>query len=451
MGKIITLDEAKQRFIDIGLIPLFEEYNNAHERLLAQTKEGYLVFATLNHLKSGRGVRIFDQANIYTVQNIHLWCKLNNKPFELLSEKYKNQHDKLKWKCLKEDCKEEFDLNWKDTQQLSICPYCAGMRTGLSNCIATRRPDLIKYFKNKEDAFKYTIHSDRMISVVCPDCGFGKNIMIGRLTNRGISCPKCGDGVSYPEKFISNILDQLTTKFEFHKRFDWSNNKEYDFYIPILNIIIETHGLQHYKETSWISVGGRTLEAEQENDILKKELALKNNFEYIEIDCRYSKLDFIKQSILNCDLPQLLNFQEEDIDWLKCHEYAVSNLVKITCDLWNKGDNLKRLMSKLKLSDSTLKKYLKQGTQLGLCDYNPHKEVIKNYKNISKQIICLNTNEIFNSITEAHNKYNILVSNISVCCRNIKKSAGKHPITGEKLIWMYYEDWKVKQNELALV
>lgn len=52
-----------------------------------------------------------------------------------------------------------------------------------------------------------------------------------------------------------------------------------------------------------------------------------------------------------------------------------------------------------------------------------------------KKVICLTTGEIFNSINEAGRKMNIDCGDISRCCRNKQKSAGKHPITGEKLIW----------------
>ena len=35
-------------------------------------------------------------------------------------------------------------------------------------------------------------------------------------------------------------------------------------------------------------------------------------------------------------------------------------------------------------------------------------------------------------------KYNIDISSIVKCCKGKIKSAGKHPDTGEKLIWEYY-------------
>lgn len=66
----------------------------------------------------------------------------------------------------------------------------------------------------------------------------------------------------------------------------------------------------------------------------------------------------------------------------------------------------------------------------------------KNFKNEknprARKVICVNTREIFNYIKEVENKYNISSSSITQCCKNKRKSAGKHPVTGEKLVWKYY-------------
>jgi len=55
----------------------------------------------------------------------------------------------------------------------------------------------------------------------------------------------------------------------------------------------------------------------------------------------------------------------------------------------------------------------------------------------SKKIICLNTREVFSSISEGARHYNTHESNISKVLRGERQSAGKHPITGEKLKWAY--------------
>lgn len=53
----------------------------------------------------------------------------------------------------------------------------------------------------------------------------------------------------------------------------------------------------------------------------------------------------------------------------------------------------------------------------------------------SQQIKCLTTGEIFSSQSEAARHYNIQQANISKCLKGERKSAGKHPETGEKLFW----------------
>ena len=57
----------------------------------------------------------------------------------------------------------------------------------------------------------------------------------------------------------------------------------------------------------------------------------------------------------------------------------------------------------------------------------------------AKKVLCLETNKIFNSATEAANYYNIDHSLLSKACRGIRKSAGKHPETNEPLHWKYIE------------
>ena len=53
------------------------------------------------------------------------------------------------------------------------------------------------------------------------------------------------------------------------------------------------------------------------------------------------------------------------------------------------------------------------------------------------KIKCVTTGEVFTTIKEASEKYNISNRNICSCCRGKLKSAGKHPVTGEKLVWEY--------------
>jgi rubrerythrin len=333
---------------------------------------------------------------------------------------------------------------------------------GHINCIQCTKiiityPYLIKYLANEEDASKYSHGSSKKIPMKCPNCGHKKEMAISSVIRSGFACPVCSDGKSYPEKFLSSIFDQLEIKFKSQLTkaiFKWCGGYRYDFYIPLIHCIIETHGEQHYIEKvgKWAS-----LNETQENDKLKKQLARQNGIKnYITIDCRESNIEWIKKSIMNrkpenpnqpC-LAEILNFKEEDIDWLKCHEYACSSLVKTVCDMWNNGiKSTLELSKQLKLNRTTIIRYLEKGIQW--CDYNPKKEMQDSSK-ISKSVICITTGEIFKSIADAGRKYNINQCGIGECCRDKykiigRKSAGKHPITGEPLQWMYYEEY-IKQT-----
>lgn len=73
------------------------------------------------------------------------------------------------------------------------------------------------------------------------------------------------------------------------------------------------------------------------------------------------------------------------------------------------------------------------------------------------KVVCLNTGDIFNSMTDAKQWLIDLgadvpkgsVGMISVCCSGSYKRALKHPLTGEHLVWVYYEDYiNMTQDEI---
>lgn len=57
-----------------------------------------------------------------------------------------------------------------------------------------------------------------------------------------------------------------------------------------------------------------------------------------------------------------------------------------------------------------------------------------------KKVMCIELNEVFNSIRFASDITGICASNITMCCNGTIQSAGKHPVTGEKLHWIYYNN-----------
>ena len=261
------------------------------------------------------------------------------------------------------------------------CPVCAGKAVLVGyNDIGTTSPDIASLFLNPDDKNKYIEHSNKYTYFKCPRCG---NIIYARITDvsyHGLSCKKCGDGISYPNKFISK-LDNKNFKFKPEKKFNWSinykhenkklsGNKIYDMYIQDYNIIIENHGDYHYNNRFEHIKGARTFEEVQENDTIKMNLALSNGIakdHYIILDCYKSEMNYIKNSIMSSNLPQLLNFTEDQIDWNECNRFATSSRIYEACNYWNSGiKDYKDIASIMKMHKDTIKRYIKKGKELDI-------------------------------------------------------------------------------------
>lgn len=298
-------------------------------------------------------------------------------------------------KCLKDGYVSK-DVIEPNLLKGSGCPLCGGrvIVKGI-NDLATTKPEMVKYIVNKEDAYKYGKSSNKKVLMVCHDCGAKKMYLINNLCYKQKLPCKCSDGISYPNKFIMPFLEQLGIKFQTEKRFTWLKDRYYDFYIKDYNCIIEAHGGQHYFPTN--RKGARTLEEEIENDKFKKEKALENGISnYVVINCSISDREFIKNSILNSELPKLLNFNENDIDWYKCDEFALGNYAKHVCKLWDSGrfNTTTELCDYLGVSANAIN-YLRKGTELGWCNYDGQAEArktinenaIKTKKRQSKEVL----------------------------------------------------------------
>ena len=123
---------------------LTEKYTNEITKLILTDNNGYLYTKTWTALQRLNDFHIASDDNLYSIINIKLWCKLHNKKFELLSTEYINNSNDLIWKCLEEECKEVFYMSWDHISRDCGCGYCDGKQVGLSNCLATKNPELAK-------------------------------------------------------------------------------------------------------------------------------------------------------------------------------------------------------------------------------------------------------------------------------------------------------------------
>lgn len=357
----------------------------------SQCKIGYCIGVKTKEFKYSVGETIKDEN-----RNLTIISKRNNG-----TKEYKYKCNKCGFDCgehyKKGEFRKELWVKEGDIVKGNGCSCCHSIVVASKiNSIWAKTPWMIDLGINAEDSKKYTPQSNLSIKVICPDCKKNKDVFISSVySNKSIGC-SCGDGFSYPEKFISNILTQLGIDYKIQTSkniFEWCGKYRYDFYLPDYNMIIETHGLQHYEGNTNFKM---SLKEVQENDRIKKELALNNGIEYyIELDCRYSDLDYIKHSVLNSKLSKLLNLT--NVDWVKSDVYSLkNNKVKDVCDYWNNKQELETvsdLASIFNKDRTTIRNYLKKGTKLGWCDYNAEKEKENDKKRKSKPVAVLKENE----------------------------------------------------------
>lgn len=274
----------------------------------------------------------------------------------------------------KSDCGHDFvsrpcDVisNWKIG-----CPICSNniVKVGV-NDFNTVHNDLTRYLYDYNDGFKYTSNSKSVVKFKCPHCGFVWEQSIYNFVKRKNKCKNCCISRSYPERFLSFLLDELCVIYESEVLFEWSDNKRYDFYLPEYNIIIEVHGRQHYNDIYRFSKSKRRLIDEEINDKYKEELAKKNGInEYIIIDASQSDFNWIKTKICESLLPTILMFSPKDIDWSNCDMCATDNSIFDVCDDYNNCISIRELVEKYKKSYNTIVNYLNIGNRFGWCNYD---------------------------------------------------------------------------------
>ena len=174
----------------------------------------------------------------------------------------------------------------------------------------------------------------------------------------------------------------------------------------------------------------------------------KNSTGYLHVDLykngnRYYKK--VHRLVANAFIPNIdnkpqinhidgnkINNRVDNLEWVTASENIHHAWTTGICEAHNKGKQLSE-ETKAKISQAHKGKTLSEETKKKLS------ETLKGKHPNSKKVICITTGEIFDYMGEAATKYNVAHQSISECCRNMRKSAGKHPVTGERLKWEYVE------------
>lgn len=371
-GKKLTYEEVKNFINSLGYELLSKEYLRNEQKLILRDDEGYLYSTSINNLKNNRMPNKFNKSNPYTIQNIKLWCKLNNKPYELISDTYIKVDTNLYWKCLKDNCKGIFKMSWENIHnhgcsfcsnkeeggclatknselakewhptlngeltpyhiafksglevwwqcpnnpehkwQAKIysrnngnnCPYCAGHYSSDDYNLLLDNPELCKewnYERNNKEPEEYTPNSNEKVWWKCLECGHKWDTYINhrnRKDGKGTGCPECNK--SKGEKRCKEYFDLRNVYYIPQKEFDGllglgGKNLSYDFWLPKYNLLIEYQG--EYHDGTVLNQTKEKYEYQQEHDRRKKEYALQNKYNFLEI--WYYDFDKIEEILKN--------------------------------------------------------------------------------------------------------------------------------------------------------
>lgn len=271
--------------------------------------------------------------------------------------------------------------------------------------------EIRKYIIDIEEAKHTSKSSDKEIKCRCDNCNNIKSIKPRNLIRSGLNCYYCSRNISYPEQFMLAYLKTKNLDFEYQLIFDNAKNLRFDFVNLRNKIIIETHGSQHYDEKcSWYN---RT----HKSDIAKRKYCKENGYLLIELDCRESTFEFIKNSIEQCEyLPNIESNEHDTMRSIisKNKKYDIEDII----EMYRQGESTENIGLKYNTDRTTIASILKKngietnkpGKYKREINYNP--EEILNYhrkgykvKEISR-VLGVNVNNIYKTLKKNNLKPN---------------------------------------------
>lgn len=382
----------------------------------------------LIHIGIGKVNKKYNKGYAYAIGDHVKDCEV----LEHIRIKTKNAYLKgYKLKCLVYGEVFEYTENCLQNKQTKGSPFKSGHRLCDGNMLINKS-HVLPYLKDKDDAKRYTYRSSEKVNCVCPSCGLSRTAVIRDLVFKGFFCRVCDKNIKIPERTFSSMCVYSDVEIEPQKTFEGFKTDKgkyyfFDFYIKEINTCVELMGEQHYHLSEGSLWGD--VESIRKRDKIKKEFCNKNNINYVAIDCKKSDYNYIIDNVLNSEIGYLFNDVNRELVVINSLKNRHNTDVESLINDFTKGMSYKDLMVKYNKKRHTIVRILQRSG-----NYNK--------RTSDKKVLCITTGETFNSLTIAGETYNTPSCNISKSCKspsNRKTSAGKHPITGEKLYWEYVD------------
>ena len=225
---------------------------------------------------------------------------------------YGSKKSKIWIKCQEKKYHGSYSIGCPEfTNQNQRCSYCSNRyEIHPLDSLGTLYPKSLEVWsdKNKKSPYEYSPYSSQEVYWKCPE---GKHEDYPRIISTSnqldFRCPECS--YSKGEESISNYFihknfikicqeeyNKLINKDKYNKIIYYIPQKEfdelvglrngllsYDFYLPIYNLLIEYHGMQHEKYCKGFHKSKKDFERQVEHDKRKCEYAQNNNINLLVI------------------------------------------------------------------------------------------------------------------------------------------------------------------------
>jgi hypothetical protein len=195
------------------LITKLDDFLNANQKVIFKDSLGYKYYLTYKTLQTIKKLLFAASYNPFSIDNIKLWCNLNNKPFELISDEYISINKNLKWKCLKDINHNIWESSWHNIFFSGTgCPKC-----NRPNYDRTTESFKIEVYNLTEGDFEVLgeyINNSTDILMYHKSCDYMFNVKPATFLHKNL-CPKCSiTGKKNTEIFKERVYDLIKDEYE---------------------------------------------------------------------------------------------------------------------------------------------------------------------------------------------------------------------------------------------
>lgn len=282
MGKVKWSEENIKAFVKERGYNLIEikEYKGVNSKITIQCSHGHKPYTVgFNGFKNGSNCQECKNEKmreLFSFTKEQVINSLKQEGYELMSD-YINANTNIIVKCPKGHIYETIFGNFKSGHRCAICRKCA-------KYTYKQVKEEIEKEGYKLMSTEYTGANDINLTLICSK-GHSFVTSFSKFL-QGIRCPKCYE--SKGEREVRKVLSNLGIEFEAQKKFDdlkgtRDGKLSYDFYIKQYNVLIEFQGAYHDGTVSNCMQNEKELERQREHDRRKRQYALDNGYDLLEI------------------------------------------------------------------------------------------------------------------------------------------------------------------------